>query len=124
MRRRPPLFALMLAAFVTVIVLGFCGMGTVFVLSSGITQRVAGGGFEYPHAVGTVISVNPPDLAGDPGVINIQPPATSFPQYGGPTRWVPDWRGPVSALLAFAAVLLGAATFFSNRVSRPLTRLT
>jgi two-component system OmpR family sensor kinase/two-component system sensor histidine kinase BaeS len=35
-----------------------------------------------------------------------------------------DWRGPVSAMLAFAAILLGAATFFSSRVSRPQTRLT
>src|SRR3954463_4141456 len=111
MRRRPPLFALMLAAFVTVIVLGFCGMGTVFVLSTGVTQRAAGGSFEFPHAVGTVISVNPPDMASGPGAIDIPPSASSFPQYGGPpTRWVPDWRGPVSALLAFAAVLLGAAT--------------
>jgi two-component system OmpR family sensor kinase/two-component system sensor histidine kinase BaeS len=35
-----------------------------------------------------------------------------------------DWRGPVSALLTFCAVLLGAATFFSSRLTRPLTRLT
>jgi signal transduction histidine kinase len=33
-------------------------------------------------------------------------------------------RGFVSAGLALAAVLLGAATFFSSRVSRPLSRLT
>ena len=35
-----------------------------------------------------------------------------------------DWRGMVSAGLALAAVLLGGATFFSSRVSRPITRLT
>src|SRR3954469_5817945 len=123
MRRRPPLFALMLAAFVSVIVLGFCGMGTVFVLSTRITQESGGDPFRPPHAVDTPVAIMPSGAANGPGVVEFPAGGPSSTSYTGSRGWS-DWRGPLSALLAFAAILLGAATFFSNRVSRPLTRLT
>jgi signal transduction histidine kinase len=117
--KRPSLFALMLAAFVTVIVLGLCGMGTVFVLSTRITQGAQGApgqGLGPPwmlvEATATPVAMPPTS-----GVSTPVPPYAGF-------RGSIDWRGPVSALLAFCAVLLGAATFFSRRVTRPLTRLT
>ena len=110
--KRPPLFTLMLAAFITVIFLGLCGTATVFVLSTRVSQETPGGSF------------GPPWLAVD---------ATASPIAGGLVAPFPpesavthsfDWRGPVSAVLAFCAVLLAGATFFSSRVTRPLTRLT
>ena len=107
--RRPPLFALMLAAFITVIVLGSCGMGTVFVLSS----RIAGNSNGPPW----MTEVEVPPVPNADGTLTVSPTHNGF-------DGTFDWRGPVSALLAFSAVLLGAATFFSSRVSRPLTRLT
>jgi two-component system OmpR family sensor kinase/two-component system sensor histidine kinase BaeS len=102
----------MLAAFVTVIFLGLCGTGTVFFLSARVS----------PTSSGT--EVGPPWLVAN---------ATALPSTGGLPAPVPpepefnhqfDWRGPVSAVLAFCAVLLAGATFFSSRVTRPLTHLT
>src|SRR5688572_32240889 len=86
-RRRPPLFALMLAAFISVIILGFCGMGTVFMLSA----RLSGQDFGPPKAANVTTT---PTADGTP--VHTSP-------YGGFSGPV-DWRGPVSALLAFAAV--------------------
>src|SRR5437763_664506 len=102
MKKRPPLFALMLAAFVTVIVLGFCGTGMVLVLSTGITQGIHGESFRSPRAV-----VPTTTTPGAVGISTPVPPYTAF-------RDGFDWRAPLSALLAFAAVLLGGAAFFSN----------
>jgi signal transduction histidine kinase len=108
MRKRRPLFALMLAAFITVIVLGACGVGSVFFLSA----RVAGDGFGPPWRV--IEAVPTPSSGGLPAPI---------PPYGFDHSSF-DWRGPVSAIFALSAVLLGASAFFSSRVTRPLTRLT
>jgi two-component system OmpR family sensor kinase/two-component system sensor histidine kinase BaeS len=112
-KRRPPLFALMLGAFITVIVLGICGMGTVFMLATRISS----------DSNSQSIQIEPPwkgeisPLPAEDGRPYVEIPQSQFDgQF--------DWRGPVSALLAFSAVLLGAATFFSSRVSRPLSRLT
>ncbi len=110
--KRPSLFALMLTAFVTVIVLGLCGTGMVFVLSTRISQGVPGEDFGPPWRAVEVTST--PSAGGV---------RANGPPYSGFNRAF-DWRGPASALLAFCAVLLGAATFFSRRVTRPLTRLT
>src|SRR5919201_351118 len=114
-RKRRSLFALMLAAFVTVIVRGFCGTGTVFVMSTQITQRIHDEAYGPPWG-----TVQPSTTDATPGTAAIPtpiPPSAAF-------RQGMDWRAPLSALLAFAAVLLGAAAFFSSRVTRPLTRLT
>jgi two-component system OmpR family sensor kinase/two-component system sensor histidine kinase BaeS len=113
----------MLAAFITVIVLGVCGMGTVIVLSVRLNQGADGS--SHP-------TFAPPWITSDP-----TPPIVFTPPASGTPLTIPDatppyeefrnaldWRGPVSALLAFCAILLGAATFFSRRVTRPLTRLT
>lgn len=97
----------MLWAFIAVIVLGACGMGSVFFLSA----RISGAGFGPPRIMATPL----PNADGLP--------APSLP-YNGFDNHPYDWRGPVSAILALSAVLLGASAFFSNRVSRPLTRLT
>lgn len=119
--KRPSLFLLMLAAFVAVIVLGLCGTGAVFVLAVRGTEVAGGSGVASQD-------FRPPWMAGSPPAL-VTPVSSS----GGTTavgfqrsnfRNPVDWRGPVSALLAFSAVLLGAATLFSSRVARPLTRLT
>ncbi|HYP18853.1 MAG TPA: HAMP domain-containing sensor histidine kinase [Chloroflexia bacterium] len=91
------MFTLMLLAFVLVIAMSVAGMATMYSLA---------GGHKEP-----VVSVTVP--AFDDGVLPLEQP--------GRTE---DWRGLVSAGLALAAVLLGGATFFSSRVSRPITRLT
>lgn len=111
MRRRPPLFALMIMAFLTVIVLGACGVWTSFALSA----RLAGENFGPPW-----MATPQPTLA--PGIGGLNPPIPIPPDSDFGHLF--DWRSPVSAILAFSAVLLGAATFFSSRVTRPLTRLT
>src|SRR6476660_9406709 len=111
-KRRPTLFSLMLLAFVAVIACGFCGTGMVFVLSTRITQEPSPQVIEPPWVRPDLAT---PSNVGDAPIV--MPPATT-------RRTTTDWRGPVSAILAFAAVLLGAATFFSSRVSRPVTRLT
>src|SRR5215211_9117069 len=100
----------MLMAFVTVIFLGLCGMATVFVLSSRATQGTSSQDFRPPWAAAQSTPVVPllPSESGKPLVV---PPSSGF-------RGGTDWRGPVSALLTFAAVLIGAATFFSRRVTR------
>lgn len=95
--RRPQLFTLMLLAFVLVIAMSVAGMATMYSLA---------GGHKEP-----VVSVALP--AFDDGVLPLEQPSRTE-----------DWRGLVSAGLALAAVLLGGATFFSSRVSRPITRLT
>lgn len=109
-KRRMPLFALMLAAFVAVIVLGFCGTGTIFIVSA----RLSGQEFTGPPW-GSTPATSLPVANGTPL------PSTSDHSTSNITV---DWRAPASALVAFGAVLLGAATFFSSRVTRPLTRLT
>ncbi|HET6261390.1 MAG TPA: HAMP domain-containing protein, partial [Chloroflexia bacterium] len=91
------MFTLMLLAFVLVIAMSVAGMAAMYSLA---------GGHKEP-----VVSVALP--AFDDGVLPLEQP--------GRTE---DWRGLVSAGLALAAVLLGGATFFSSRVSRPITRLT
>ncbi len=117
--RRPSLFALMLAAFIMVIVLGLCGTGTLFVISARVTQGNSGQGFGPPWLApeATQVAVVP-----SIGGTTVAAPSSAGNPFGARSSW--DWRGPVSALLAFCAVLLGAATFFSSRVTRPLTRLT
>src|SRR6266568_5391450 len=109
MRKRRPLFALMLAAFIAVIVLGACGVGSVFFLSG----RVSGDGFGPPWRV--VEATPAPSSDGLPAPL---------PPYYGFDHTSFDWRGPVSAIFALSAVLLGVSAFFSSRVTRPLTRLT
>ncbi|HVG00316.1 MAG TPA: HAMP domain-containing protein, partial [Chloroflexia bacterium] len=94
--RRPQLFTLMLLAFVLVIAMSVAGMAAMYSLARGHTE--------------SAVVVLP--AAGD-GLLPLEQP--------GRTE---DWRGLVSAGLALAAVLLGGATFFSSRVSRPITRLT
>jgi signal transduction histidine kinase len=108
----------MLAAFIAVIVLGLCGTGTVFVLSTRIAQDGVPGQ-AFPAQGYTPPWMAPaPTIAQPTGTI----PIPDSPNSGFKSRV--DWRGPVSALLAFCAILLGAATFFSSRVTRPLARLT
>lgn len=119
-RPRPPLFALMLWAFVTVIVLGFCGMGMVFVLATRVSNPEAGP--PSMTAQRTALPLPLPPIHDGTPITMPSSPSNSFQD--GDHRSSFDWRGPVSALLAFAAVLLGAATFFSSRLARPLTRLT
>jgi signal transduction histidine kinase len=110
--KRPPLFTLMLAAFVTVIFLGLCGTASVFVLSARVAQETPAG-IVGPPWLGVDATASPV-AEGLPAPVPPEPGLThSF-----------DWRGPVSAVLAFCAVLLAGATFFSSRVTRPLTRLT
>src|SRR5437762_2368847 len=108
-RKRRPLFALMLAAFITVIVLGACGVGSVFILSA----RVAGDGFGPPWRMAEALPTPSSGGLATPVAPNYGFDHASF-----------DWRGPVSAIFALSAVLLGASAFFSSRVTRPLTRLT
>ena len=109
-RRRPQLFTLMFAAFVLVIVLGVGGMAGFYSLAlSGQEARTAarvesiikGYGFEAPPL---------------PGVLD---PAAIVDAGQGDV-----WRGVLSAGLALAAVLVGLATFFSRRISRPISHLT
>ena len=92
----------MLLAFIAVILLGIGGMAGMYLLASG--------GSEPQTAV-----LLPPD--GLNGGFNVPSIDTQ------PTR-ADLWRATASAMLALAAVLLGVATFFSSRVSRPLVRLT
>jgi two-component system OmpR family sensor kinase/two-component system sensor histidine kinase BaeS len=51
-------------------------------------------------------------------------PMTSVETGGTPITHSEAWRGFLSAGLALCAVLLGGATFFSSRVSRPISRMT
>ena len=110
-RRRRSLFALMLIAFVTVIVLSICGVGMVFVTSARLSGQDSGG---------PPWTRNTPSLTAGP---NAAPVEVNLPGEEG-FRSTANWRGPAAALLALATVLLGAAAFFSSRVTRPLTRLT
>lgn len=98
----------MIWAFITVIVMGTCGMGSVFVLAS----RISGGELGKPPWIEQPVAG--PD--GTTIIIPLDPDGSYRNNF--------DWRGPVSAVLAFSAVLLGAATFFSRRVTQPLTKLT
>ncbi|MEO8287623.1 MAG: HAMP domain-containing sensor histidine kinase [Chloroflexota bacterium] len=103
-RRRPPLFALMLAAFALVIVLGVGGMVGLFFLAQG--------------------QVGPPA-----GMIENLTDPSGFPlkiAADGTGHWsrTDVWRGALSASLALAAVLLGLATIFSRRISKPISKLT
>jgi signal transduction histidine kinase len=109
MRKRRPLFALMLAAFITVIVLGACGVGSVFILSA----RVSGDRFGPPWMMS-----EPTPASNADGLPAPVPPYYAIDNHSF------DWRGPMSAIFALSAVLLGVAAFFSSRVTRPLTRLT
>ena len=95
--RRPQLFTLMLLAFVLVIAMSVAGMAAMYSLAGG-------------HTVSSVTVTVPP--VGD-GLLPLEQPDRTD-----------AWRGQLSAVLALAAVLLGGATFFSSRVSRPITRLT
>jgi signal transduction histidine kinase len=104
-RRRPQLFTLMLAAFALAIVLSVGGMFGLYALA---VPHTAEQGVPLPDKLGS--------LRGMPE----WPYAPTDPEAGGGDRF----RGFLSAALAMAAVLLGLATFFSSRVSRPLGRLT
>lgn len=91
---------LMLTAFVAVIVLGIGGIAGLYFLATGGPSRADPSftgslRYEWPMA------------------------AVDVPQ-----KHSEAWRGFLSAGLALAAVLLGGATFFSSRVSRPITRMT
>jgi signal transduction histidine kinase len=110
-KRRRSLFGLMLIAFVTVIMLSICGVGMVFVTSA----RLSGQDSSGPPWVKNELTVTP--------VPNSTPVAVGESN-ANDFRSSSNWRGPAGALLAFAVVLLGAAAFFSSRVTRPLTRLT
>src|SRR5437868_12671230 len=107
MKRRRPLFTLMLAAFVMVIMLSLCGMATAFIIATRVPQGGSSQDFGPPWTTNQRnSSATPvPVLSGTPVTIHTYPNSG----FRGPI----DWRGPVSALLVFAAVLLGAATFFS-----------
>lgn len=106
--RRPPLFALMLGAFVTVILLGSCGAGTVFFLSTRVVGNTGSPTPPWVQGPGTPAPMPPMEIPDEP----------SFGRRGGPAP------GALVAMLAFTAVLIGGATFFSRRVTRPLTQLT
>ncbi len=112
-RRRPQLFTLMLAAFVLVIVLGVGGMAGFYSLAiSGQQARTAA----QVESMMRDFSVEAPASPLKPTVID---PAVIADTGQGDT-----WRGVLSAGLALAAVLVGLATFFSRRISRPISRLT
>lgn len=100
----------MIWAFVTIIVTGICGIGMVFTVSRFATTGV-------PWVQRT--PVPPPVITVDGTQISL-PDGVTVSDFRD--SW--DWRGPVSVVLAFSAVLIGGATFFSRRVTRPLTRLT
>lgn len=89
----------MLLAFVAVIVMSVGGMAAMYFL--------AGGHQEPASSVSVVVPAFPEGLY--------------TPEEQLRTN---NWRAGLSAALALAAVLLGGATFFSSRVSRPITRLT
>ncbi|HET9496241.1 MAG TPA: ATP-binding protein [Chloroflexia bacterium] len=112
-RRRPQLFTLMLAAFVLVIVLGVGGMAGFYSLAiSGQEARTISrveGMLQEFEVGGSAALLRPTAL--DPNAI----------VYAGQAD---VWRGVLSAGLALAAVLVGLATFFSRRISRPISRLT
>ncbi|MDQ6693946.1 MAG: ATP-binding protein [Chloroflexota bacterium] len=108
--RRPPLFALMLAAFAMVIVLGVGGMAVMMGLTVG--RDVAAMRTEMTPLIGsTPVSQVPfPASYWDPARVRA---------IGGDVA-----RGLLSAALVVAAVLLGLAAIFSQRISRPISRLT
>ncbi len=101
--RRPQLFTLMLAAFLAIILFGVCGTFGLYMLASG-----------GPHTAAPLESLP----AGQAGF-------ETYAQYGpAGIHNSEQWRGFLSAALALGAVLLGGATFFSSRVSRPISRMT
>src|SRR5262249_4656676 len=120
--KRPQLFTLMLVAFALVIVLGVGGMVGLYSLSlagqPGISEVASS-----PSLV-SVPTVEPPfvgkldsaqaRLEGLSGTVQ-----ESTPKSSGDVV-----RGVISAGLALAAVLLGAAALFSRRISKPIARLT
>jgi signal transduction histidine kinase len=120
--RRPGLFALILAAFTLVIVLGVGGMVGFYALSvSGQETPVNEVEMRATVVPWDANSLGDPLLAPSaPGDIKGISPVI--------TRSVPDdgsvIRGLISAGLALAAVLIGLATIFTRRLSRPITRLT
>jgi two-component system OmpR family sensor kinase/two-component system sensor histidine kinase BaeS len=117
-KRRPQLFTLMLASFALVIVLGVGGMVILYGLALGVQNTKP-----YP-VMESVPTVVPPIAAklGDPQA-NLEslgrPVTDSVPTSDGDVA-----RGVISAGLALAAVLLGAAAVFSRRISKPIARLT
>ena len=96
----------MLAAFALAIVLSVGGMFGLYTLA--VPHTTEPPAVAVPDKLGSFLET--------PG----WPYATTNPDAGGGDRL----RGFLSAALALAAVLLGLATFFSSRVSRPLGRLT
>jgi signal transduction histidine kinase len=107
--RRMPLFALMLSAFAMVIVLGVCGMAGM----AGLTF-----GAEYA----SMRRQAPPVVESGPGDAPLPPTLGNEERVhvnGGNVA-----RGVLSAGLVVAAVLLGLATVFSRRITRPISRLT
>jgi two-component system OmpR family sensor kinase/two-component system sensor histidine kinase BaeS len=118
MKKRPQLFTLMLVAFALAIALGIGGMAGLYSLA--VTRHEASAPIEQSAQVITDERALLESKFGvDPTIPEtILPAATSQPDAGD------HFRGFISAGLALAAVLLGLATFFSSRVSRPLSRLT
>jgi signal transduction histidine kinase len=112
-RRRPQLFTLMLAAFVLVIVLGVGGMAGFYSLA--ITGQEA-------RDISRIEGMLKEFEAGGP--TSLLRPAALDPAAIVDAGQADVWRGVLSAGLALAAVLVGLATFFSRRISRPISRLT
>ncbi|MDQ3930285.1 MAG: HAMP domain-containing protein, partial [Chloroflexota bacterium] len=110
--RRPQLFTLVLLAFVAVILLGVGGMAGMYALAS-----VGQGPQSEAVALTETMAALDGELAARNGELNI-PTVSAHPEA------MTDWRGVASATLLLGAVLLSVATFFSSRVSSPITRLT
>jgi len=127
--RRPQLFTLMLAAFALVILLGVGGMVGLYSLSLGGQPEIASsiqnssplGVSTVPPPIATQIAGNEAKLAGNQAKLEAMDRAlgASMPTSKGDVA-----RGVISAGLALAAVLLGAAALFSRRISKPIGRLT
>jgi two-component system OmpR family sensor kinase/two-component system sensor histidine kinase BaeS len=99
----------MLLAFIVVILLGIGGMAGMYQLAS-VGQET--------QSEAAVLSAQADRQWGAlNGELDV-PAVSTHPVRPG------DWRGIVSAMLLLGAVLLSVATFFSSRVSRPITRLT
>lgn len=109
-RRRPPLFALMLAAFALVIVLGVGGM-------AGMMGLTVGRDFAAMRAQAQTVTAGTQGSNVPISVANARTGGLHIE--GGDIA-----RGMLSAGLVLAAVLLGLAAVFSQRISRPISRLT
>jgi two-component system OmpR family sensor kinase/two-component system sensor histidine kinase BaeS len=112
----------MLAAFALVIMLGVGGMVSLYSLSLAGQPEVPNS-VQSPSliAVPTVVSPFAEKLGG--ARANLGTPGSIVPE-SAPSSHGDVARGVISAGLALAAVLLGAAALFSRRISKPIARLT